>query len=383
MPPRLQIYVLTRTLAGVGAALAVVSAVIVLVDLVELSRTVGSRGEVDFAHLLELTLLKPPSVILLLLPFVFLFGAMGAFVALNRRGELVAMRAAGMSAWSFIRPAAMAALLIGVVSVAILNPLAARLNARFEDQKWSLISGVAGSNAEIWLRQGDGASQTVIHAKSRDSLHDVIRLKQVSIFIQTVNPSGGIAFDRRIEADQALLMPGEWRLFRVREVRAGLESVRSETLSLPSPLDRRSAMETFVSPGAVAFWDLPATIRSADLAGYSSTAYRLHLQQLIAIPVLLVGMTVLAASFSLRLIRMGTWAFWRPRAWALASWCFSSINSAAPWARRTSFRPGWRHGRRRCWRCSRRARSSATPKMAEPSAALCIRTRADVWAVEP
>jgi len=306
MPPRLQAYVLTRALAGVGAALAVVSAVIVLVDLVELSRTLGTRGDIDFARLLELTLLKSPSVVLLLLPFVFLFGAMGAYVALNRRSELVAMRAAGMSAWGFILPAATAALVIGVISVAILNPLAASLNARFEDQKWSLISGgAAGSNAEIWLRQGDGASQTVIHARSRDSLHDVIRLMHVSIFIQTVNPSGGVAFNRRIEADQALLMPGEWRLSRVREVRAGSESVRSETLSLPSPLDRRSAMETFVSPGAVAFWDLPATIRSADLAGYASSAYRLHLQQLIAIPLLLVGMTVLGASFSLRLIRMG------------------------------------------------------------------------------
>jgi lipopolysaccharide export system permease protein len=76
-------------------------------------------------------------------------------------------------------------------------------------------------------------------------------------------------------------------------------------LSLPSTLDRRSAMEKFVAPAAVAVWDLPETIRAADRAGYSSAAYRLRLQQLLATPLLLAAMTLVAAAFSLRLLRLG------------------------------------------------------------------------------
>ncbi len=64
-------------------------------------------------------------------------------------------------------------------------------------------------------------------------------------------------------------------------------------------------MEKFVAPGAVAFWDLPATIHSAELAGYSSASYRLRFQQLLATPLLLAAMTLLASSFSLRLLRLG------------------------------------------------------------------------------
>ena len=41
---RLERYVLTRTLAGVAGALAVIGAVILLIDFVEVSRTVGGRG---------------------------------------------------------------------------------------------------------------------------------------------------------------------------------------------------------------------------------------------------------------------------------------------------------------------------------------------------
>ena len=56
------------------------------------------------------------------------------------------------------------------------------------------------------------------------------------------------------------------------------------------------------------FWDLPATIHQADLAGYSASAYRMRLQQLLATPLLFSAMTILAASFSLRLMRHGNLA---------------------------------------------------------------------------
>ena len=306
MAPRLPSYVLGRTLAGVGIALAVVGAVIVLVDFVELSRALGGRREIGFPQVLELALLKTPSVVLLLLPFVFLFGVMGAFVSLNRRNELVAMRAAGVSAWRFIFPAAAAAFAIGVADVALLNPGAAALNGLFEDVRAGLTdSPQRGAAGEIWLRQGLDGGQVVVHGRDRDRRGGVIRLTGVSIFIESRGADGALRFDRRIDADQAVLEPGYWRLSGVREARPDAESVKADVLSLPSPLDRRSAMEKFTPPSAVAFWDLPDTIRSAEAAGYASSIYRLRLQQLLATPLLLAAMTILAAAFSLRLPRLG------------------------------------------------------------------------------
>jgi lipopolysaccharide export system permease protein len=244
--------------------------------------------------------------VLQLLPFVFLFGVMAAFVALNRRSELVAMRAAGLSAWGMILPAAAAAFLIGLISVAALNPLAATLNSRFDALRNAVTSDRSpGAGKEVWLREVNGGTQLVIRAESRDSLGGAIRLNGVSFFIQGVGGAGGSDVSRRIEADRALLAPGYWRLSGVREFEAGAESVRSESLSLPSTLDRRMAMEAFVPPGAVAFWALPATIRSAESAGYSASTYQMRFQQLLATPLLLAAMTMLAAAFSLRLIRLG------------------------------------------------------------------------------
>jgi lipopolysaccharide export system permease protein len=305
-PARMQRYVLIRTLIGVGAALAVISSVIALIEFVELTRTLGGRTEPSFVDLLVLTLLKSPSVVLQLLPFIFLFGSMGAFVTMNRRSELVAMRAAGVSAWRFITPAALAALAIGVMTVTALNPLASMLNERFEDLRTALTEGrTQNPSGEIWLRQGDDRNQVVIHAHSHDTVEETVRLKHVSLFVNEVAPNGEMDFTRRIEAAEARLTPGFWRLTDVHEALPGSDSVRSEQLSIPSSLDRRTAMEKFISPGDVAFWRLPATIKAAELAGYAATGYQLRLQQLLATPLLFAAMTVLAAAFSLRLMRLG------------------------------------------------------------------------------
>ena len=306
---RIQGYVLGRSLAGVGVAQAAVAAVVVLVNFVELSRTVGGHVDLTFYATLGLTLLKSPTVILQLLPFVFLFGVMGAFITLNRGSELVAMRAAGVSAWRFVLPAAAVALVIGLIVVAVLNPAAAALNARFEDRRAALTEGPSPSfGQDIWLRQGDDGQQVVIHARSHETVRDTVYVSGVSLFFQQVGPSGVLDFSRRIEAARAVLAPGSWRLSDVREATPGAGSIRSEQLTLPSPLDHRSAMEKLTAPGSVPFWRLPDTIRTAELAGYSAGAYRLRFQQLLATPLLYSAMAVLAAAFSLRLMRLGNWA---------------------------------------------------------------------------
>ena len=301
---RMQVYVLVRTLGGIAAALGLIASMVTLIDFVEISRTLGARVELNFLQIASLTLLKSPSIILQLLPFVFLFGAMGAFATLNRRSELVAMRAAGASAWRFTLPTAITAFGLGVFTITVLNPASAALNGRFEDRRAEL-AGESDGARDIWLRQGDDRDQIVIHARGHDVRRQVVRLERVSLFIQNIDHGGQFDFARRLEASQARLEPGAWKLTDVREVLPGAQSVFSQELSIPTTLDRRTALEKFAAPAAVTFWRLPATIRAAQIAGFSSADYQLRLHQLLATPLLYCAMTLLAAAFSFRLTRLG------------------------------------------------------------------------------
>lgn len=301
---RLERYVLSQTLVSVGAAAVIIGSIVLLIDFVEISRNFGGRQNVTFLTILALSALKSPSIILTLLPFVFLFGTLAAFITLNRRSELIAMRAAGVSAWRFILPAAGAAFLVGVATVAMLNPMAAAMEARFEKLRADVSPNASSEPRRIWLRQGDARSQVIIGAARKDPAGGV-QLEDVSLFIYTVGADGEPDFSRRIEAGEARLMAGSWRLTNAREATPGRAAVRYQTLSIPSTLDDKRALERFASARSIPFWSLPGAVSRIEEAGFSATTYRLRLQQLLATPLLFAAMALLAAAFSLKLMRLG------------------------------------------------------------------------------
>jgi lipopolysaccharide export system permease protein len=180
------------------------------------------------------------------------------------------------------------------------------MNAQFERERNALVEGVQSQGLkDIWLRQGDAQTQIVIRARTGDDDHGMLRLRRVSLFISTLTGQGAAQFSRRVEAAQALLMPGHWLLTGAQEATPGSEAVRYDTLSIPSSLDGHNALERYASPKAVPFWSLWGAIARTEQAGFSATGYRLQLQELLATPLLFAAMSILAAAFSLRLIRLG------------------------------------------------------------------------------
>jgi len=298
-------YVLVQQARSLGVAFGVIAALIMLIDFVEISRGVGSDVDLSGIRILGLMLLKSPQVIIQLLPFVFLFGTLAAFVGLNRRSELIAMRAAGVSAWRFVLPAAGAALMLGVLTVAALGPLAASSDGLFQRERARLSGSAAGAEAlpTVWIREGDDTRQMVIRAERQD--RSSARLLDVTFFIYTNDAAGMRTFSERIDADAASLSNGSWRLVNAVGAEIGQRAVRYATLDLPSSLADEEAFERFARPQSTSFWSLPAQIDRVEAAGFSSTAYRLRLQQLLATPLMFAAMSILAAAFSLRLMRLG------------------------------------------------------------------------------
>jgi lipopolysaccharide export system permease protein len=91
----------------------------------------------------------------------------------------------------------------------------------------------------------------------------------------------------------------------VREASAGESSVQSDSLSIRSTLDSEAAVERGAAPESIAFWRLPAAIKQTEDSGFSASGYRLRFQQLLATPLMFAAMAILAAAFSLRLVRLG------------------------------------------------------------------------------
>lgn len=325
---RIERYILVQQARSLAIALGVISALIMLIDFVEISRGVGSDVDLSGLRILGLMLLKSPQVIIQLLPFVFLFGTLAAFVGLNRRSELIAMRAAGISAWRFVLPAAGAALLFGVLTVAALGPAASAADGLFQRERSRLSGASAGSETPqaVWIREGDDTRQMVIRANRQDRAGG--RLLGVTFFIYTNDGAGLRTFSERIDAESASLSTGRWRLVNAVGAQIGQRAVRYATLDLPSSLADDEAFERFARPQSTPFWSLPAQIARVENAGFSSTAYALRLQQLLATPLMFAAMSILAAAFSLRLMRLGDLARMSAAAVVLG-FAFFFVNQAA------------------------------------------------------
>ncbi len=261
---RLQRYVLREYLSALALTLGVIVSAILLVDVVEQVRTVGSRTDISIWIAVRLTFYKMPMLIEQTMPFAILISAMLAYSRLNRQTELPAMRAAGLSAWRFLAPVALAAFLIGVFTVTILNPAGAYLTAQFETSRAQLLQtdpNVSNPLTNgVWLRQGDETGQFVINARGAEE--SGLRLLDVKMFeYERVFTEGrgtdAFAFVRRIEAETARLQNGFWQLENVVENVPGQQPDRSEALSIPSDLDPARLLDRFASPNTIGFWRLP------------------------------------------------------------------------------------------------------------------------------
>ncbi len=91
-------YIAKRIIKGLLLAFMVVTSIIMLVDFVEGTRNIGWDQEIGSGTLFLMTLLKAPKLIEQTIPFVVLFGVMGTLYSLNRRSELIVLRASGLSA---------------------------------------------------------------------------------------------------------------------------------------------------------------------------------------------------------------------------------------------------------------------------------------------
>ncbi len=282
---------------------------ILLFDTVELMRRAASKPNVPFSLVLEMAFLKLPLMGQKSFPFAVLFGGMAAFWRLTRNHELVITRAAGVSVWQFLLPVIGIALLLGIFQIGVLNPLAATTVARFERIEAVNLKGqksfLALSKSGLWLRQANTEGQSVVHSNFVLQVGKDVELRDVIVF----NYKGADQFSGRIDAEKARLEDGFWHITNA-WVHNPEEQPRFEKdYWLATDLTLNRIQDSFAPPETMSFWDLPDFIGTLENAGFSAIRHRLYWHSLLASPLLMLAMVLIAASFTLRHARQGGGAF--------------------------------------------------------------------------
>ena len=293
-----------RFLNSVVGSFVGVVALAAMIDYIELMRRGADWPNATAWLLAQISIFRVPQLAERLMPFSVLVGAMGCYLTLSRRLELVIARAAGVSAWQFVAPAMIAAFLFGTVATTIYNPIAAVLHERSKRIEAEVMgelpsSALHESTSGFWVRQKSVDGAAIINAKS--SRDQGVSLSGVTVF--TYDPEHH--FKQRIEARTAVLEPGVWRLQDTHIYVLNTLPVAQAVYLLKTSLTPEQVRESFATPETVPFWELPLYIKIAEHAGLVAAGYRLQFQKLLARPFLLAAMVFLAAAVSLRLFRFG------------------------------------------------------------------------------
>jgi lipopolysaccharide export system permease protein len=294
-------YLSRRFARTILATFGGVFVLIFTVDLVETLRRSGDTAAATGPLMAWLSFLHTPLVAEQALPFAVLFGAMIAFLGLSRKLELVVARAAGVSVWQFLAPPLAVVIVIGIVSVAVYNPISAAMKQQADAIEAKLFGagGRASGSAGLWLRQKSVDGQAIVHANG--VAENGATLSKVTVF--EFDKDGG--FVERIDAADATLHDGYWRLEQANIVTPGFETQLAANYFLATTLTISEVSQSYMAPETVPFWSLSPLAEQIERSGLDATGYRLHYQALIARPLMLVAMVLVAASFSLRFFRMG------------------------------------------------------------------------------
>ncbi len=274
---------------------------IYLVDFMEMLRRAERQAERQrLALVAGLSFLRTPAIAEQILPFAVLFGAMGAFINLTRKLELVVARAAGVSVWQFLAPAVIGALGLGIFATSVFNPASALMHERANEIETSIFKGrISSTDTSMWIRQKSKDGQSILRAETSSEMG--LKLGTVSAYV--FDPAG--RFIERVDAEQARMQDGAWRLEKAVVTAPAVDPKLTEIYLLATNLAPRQVVQSFVEPDSVPFWSLPRVVADTDGAGLDAVGYRLRFQSLLALPFLLVAMVLIAASFSLKLSRMG------------------------------------------------------------------------------
>jgi lipopolysaccharide export system permease protein len=295
-------YLSKRFVINLASVFGTCVALIFLIDSVENLRRASSH-DVGLGTVLLLSLYRLPSLTELTLPFAVLFAAMMTFLMLTKSLELVVARSVGLSVWQFTAPALIIVLIVGIAATTLYNPLAAVFKARHEALFTESFGGYSSpfmwGGRSIWLRQDGVDGPSILHASGVTQQGERLRYVTALIF----DEDGG--FRERFEARAATLEDGRWRLNNGWLIRPGMPPEYYGTYLLSTYLTKNQAAERLASADTISFWDLPEQILIAQRAGLSAVRYELQYQTLLARPLLLCAMVLIAATVSLRVFRFG------------------------------------------------------------------------------
>jgi lipopolysaccharide export system permease protein len=111
------------------------------------------------------------------------------------------------------------------------------------------------------------------------------------------------SFVARLDARQALLEDGFWRLKEVFMLTPRQEIIRQDEVTLPTALTPEQIQASFNPPGTLDIFQLREFIQTLSENGFKTSRHAMAYQRLLALPFMCLAMLMVAVPFGLKFTR--------------------------------------------------------------------------------
>ncbi|WP_298301003.1 LPS export ABC transporter permease LptG [uncultured Erythrobacter sp.] len=297
----LTLYLAKMFVVRILAVLVMLVLVLMALDLL------GNTGDIlapegnGQAEILKYVSLRVPQLISRFLPYSVLLATLITLVTLNQNSEVVAMKAAGLSAHQVLSPLLLTAALVSVISFGFNERIVTRANSTikaWEAVEYGPIPEDSGVRANVYLTDGEN----ILTAVSMRGTGANIELSNVTWYAR--GPGGIIR--EQIRSDKATYAAPGWQLDGAKRFDVGSAEtedlptlVVGETLT-PDQIDLQS-----VDPDGQSFWELSETIDSFEAVGRRTSEMRAKWWHRISGPLSALLMPLLGSIAAFGLARSG------------------------------------------------------------------------------
>ena len=287
---------ITRSLAVLLALVLVLMTLDLLGESGKILEVPGN-GE---AELWRYVSYRVPMLIDRFLPFAALLGTLITFTTMNQNSEIVAMKAAGLSAHQILAPLVLASLGIALISFMFSERVvtnATRAVTAWEDNDYKPMPPDSGVISSVWLMAGDD----LVRARQVIGRGSAARVQGVIIYERDGN-----RLTRIIEAERGRQADGGWLLEGVSVYDSSMNFIRRlpELRALDGVEPQRFTLAK-VDPESRSFADLSEAIAALKAAGRPSSEAEAGLWHKVSKPLSTILMPLLAAVAAFGLARSG------------------------------------------------------------------------------
>ena len=270
-----------------------------LIDLAELLRRASNRESVTTVRAIVMGLLKLPSNLPVLIPFAVLFGGLIGFYKLNQHNEVITARSGGLSMPRLVFGPVLFSFAFGVLVLIVIDPVATATAKRYavmEEQSFGASArSLTVSTEGIWLRDRNDSQNLIITGTTLKRNNTVLTILDGEVFTFTPENAWLVRYSPETLSfiGRAWVMQGGTMMQRDGKI------LPFNGQTITSSLTAAELTNSNQKPRTIPFYKLWGYIQVLDQAGLSSLGHRSYLYYQVSIPLVLIGMVLIASYFAL------------------------------------------------------------------------------------